>query len=233
MDAAAQIRTLEGAFLSSIATEFPDPLTEPERANLHAYLVLAHSVLEEEIESAFEEYFDRVAATMTGDLIPKAAVLLTYAVRDKIPEKAQISYKLRDVLPFVRGIGRTVIETAIKANNGLKTDNVKNLAEAVGIHWIPFEQSVSTALLDLDTLGTKRGSSSHLSPFSPKTTSITSSFDPDDVRKWVQDGVAASTAIREHLVNCVSILAPSGHGAEPHRLRLGPPRLRPSRTLRG
>lgn len=233
MDAVTQIRTLEGAFLSAIETEFPDPLTEQERANLHAYLVLAHSVLEEEIESAFEEYFDQVAATMQGDSMPKATLLLTYAVRDKIPEKAQISYKLRDVIPFVQGIGRTVVASAIKANNGLKTDNVKNLAEAVGIHWSLFEQSVSTALLDLDTLGTKRGSSSHLSPFSPKTTSITSSFDPDDVRKWVHDGVAASSAIRAYLTECIALPKAAQNESPAPRRRSRLPRLRPSRLLRG
>lgn len=232
MDAAAQIETLEGAFLSSIETEFPDPLTERERANLHAYLVLAHSVLEEEIESAFEEYFNQVAATMNGDMVPKAAVLLTYAVRDRVAEKAQVAYKTRDVLQFVQGKGRTVIESAINSNNGIKTNNVKSLAEAVGIHWTLFEQTVSTALLDLDTLGTKRGSSSHLSPFSPKTTSITSSFDPDDVRKWVQDGVAASSAIRTHLTECVTTPHPPPQGSPSRQLRGRAPKLRLPRALR-
>lgn len=232
MSAAAQIQTLEGAFLNSIETQFPAPLTEGELANLHAYLVLAHSVLEEEIESAFEEYFHQVAATMKSDLVPKAAVLLAYAVRDKVADKVQVAYKARDVFQFVQGIGRTVIESAIRSNNGIKTENVKNLAEAVGLHWTLFEQNISTALLDLDTLGTKRGSSSHLSPFSPKTTSITSSFDPDDVRNWVKDGVAAASAIRAHLTKCVAVPQPPGQRGLPRQFRTRSPKLRPSPVLR-
>ncbi|MBD3942541.1 hypothetical protein IF188_12615 [Microbacterium sp. NEAU-LLC] len=43
MDTVTQISTLEAAFLSSITTEFPDRLTESEKANVHAYLALRTS----------------------------------------------------------------------------------------------------------------------------------------------------------------------------------------------
>ncbi|MDR6689981.1 hypothetical protein J2X55_000880 [Microbacterium sp. 1154] len=232
MDARTQISTLEVAFLSSITTEFPGRLTKSEKANLHAYLVLSHSVLEEDIESVFEEFFDLLGPQLAGEVVPSAAVSLAFAVAEQIPDELKVAHRRRDTAAFIRGPGRKVLEKAIAANNGLKEENLAKLAKAVGVNWAAFEQALGTAIADLSTFGTKRGSSSHLSPFSTKVTAIAEELDPEDVKRWVRDAVAGAAAIRAHLLSQAVGSRIKKSTAQRDRIRHGAPRLRVSRSLR-
>jgi hypothetical protein len=232
MDAVAQISTLEIAFLSSITTEFPGRLTESEKANLHAYLVLSHSVLEEDIESIFEEFYDLVSSQLGAKMVPPAALSLAFAVAEQTPEALRVSYRRRDTVAFIRGPGRQMLEKAVLSNNGLKEENLAKLAKAVGVDWSAFEQTLATAIADLSAFGTRRGSSSHLSPFSTKVTAIAEELDPEDVKRWVRDAVAGASAIRSHVM-AQAIVPPKKRPAGPRAAgKLRAPRFRASRSLR-
>jgi hypothetical protein len=232
VDARTQISTLEVAFLSSIDTEFPGRLTESEKANLHAYLVLSHSVLEEDIESVFEEYFDLLSPQLAGEVVPSVGLSLAFAVAEQIPDELRVTHRKRDTVAFIQGPGRQVLEKAITTNNGLKEENLAKLAKAVGVNWPAFEQALGTAIADLSAFGTKRGSSSHLSPFSTKVTSIAEELDPEDVKRWVRDAVAAAAAIRSHLMS-QTVVSPTQRSTTQRRnIRFGTPRVRASRSLR-
>jgi hypothetical protein len=233
VDTVTQISTLEAAFLSSITTEFPDRLTESEKANVHAYLVLAHSVLEEEIEASFEDFFDEVSRQLLGDAIPEAALSLAFAIAEQIPDDLKVAYRKRDTIAFVRGAGRKVLEKAIQTNNGLKEENLAKLAKAVGVNWLAFERSLGTAIADLSAFGTRRGSSSHLSPFSTRVTAISQELDPDDVKRWVRDAVVGAAAIRTHLMAQASPqIATTPTQPRGRARRIVAPRVRVSRPLR-
>lgn len=218
MRAVDQVAKLESAFLWSISSQFPDLLDDSENANLHAFLVLSHAVLEEDIEAAFEEYFDELSRQLGEDRVPVAGLLLAYAIAEQVSTEKKIAYKKRHTVSFVQKCGRDVLEKVIRSNNGLKEQNLEKLARAVGLHWEDFEQSLGTAIADLNTFGSKRGSSSHLSPFSSKVTSITGQLDPEDVKRWVSDAVAGVNAIRAHLLSLISSTDPQPRTRKQKRL---------------
>ena len=231
MRVADQIGKLENAFLDSVTTAFPSPLTEVERANLHAYLVLSHAILEEEIESAFEDYFDAVSLRLDSNMVPASGFLLAYAIGDQLSKEANVSYKSRNTIEFVRNRGREVLMTAIRANNGLKDHNLERLARVVGLDWGSFDGTLGNAIADLNTFGSKRGSSSHLSPFSPKVTSISGELDPDDVKKWVDDAVLAAESIRSYLTFQVDSAGQELHQSVDRRCMSSSVRVRASRAI--
>ena len=228
---ADQIEKLETAFLDSVTTAFPSPLSEVERANLHAYLVLSHAILEEEIESAFEDYFDAVSLRLDSNMVPASGFLLAYAIGDQLSKEVNVSYKNRNTIEFVRNRGREVLMAAIRANNGLKGHNLERLAKVVGLDWGSFDGALGNAIADLNTFGGKRGSSSHLSPFSSKVTSISGELDPDDVKRWVDDAVVAAESIRNYLAFQVASAGQELHRSLNRRCISSSVRLRASRAI--
>lgn len=193
-----QLDHLDQTLLGTVSTQFPEPLSVPEKAQVHAYLVLSHAVLEEHLEAAFERHFDRLCAWFVGDLVPLECVRLAFAVSQYVP-KEQAGYKTRSTPQLIRGLGRKELVRQLGENHGLKSSNVQSMAKLLGLHWPDFENALNAELNDLDTLGVKRGAAGHLSPYTEKTTAIANSDGPDDVRKWVRDGCQAVQSIVRYL----------------------------------
>lgn len=198
MELSAQLAHLDGALLGTIDTQFPEPFSEGEKAQIHAYLVLAHAVLEERLEAAFERHFDRVASWLDDGMVPLECVRLVIAVTDSLPQ-AEKTYKRRDIAGMVRGAGRAELVKRLSQNHGLKAGNVESLAKLVGVDWTSLENSLTVALADLTTLGVKRGAAGHLSPYTEKVTDISSTDGPDDVRAWVEDAKNAVLGLERFL----------------------------------
>lgn len=194
-----QIRLLDETLIGTVETEFPSPLTDAEKAKVRAFLVLSHAVLEEYVELAFERHFDRLCDGMKSERVPSECVRFAFAVGNHI-SAAEAGYKNRDTVSLIDGLGRTKFRNIISSNHGLKSSNVQGLAKGVGLHWPSLEDSLNLELNDLDTLGIKRGTAGHLSPFTDKATQISNTDGPDDVRSWVYAGVSAVDALTEYLV---------------------------------
>jgi hypothetical protein len=183
-----QLDHLEIAFLSRIETEFPDPLSEIEVAHVRAYLVLAHAILEEYVEKQFELHFDRLVTELQNETVARECVLFAYSVSENLPVRLRLAYKKRDVIQLLKKPARDEFLRILEQNNGLKTENIQNLASFIGLDWTEFDDAFNSELADLNTLGVKRGSAGHLSPYTSKVTSIAQNSGPDDVRSWVNAG---------------------------------------------
>lgn len=209
MDLKEQLDHLDRTLLSGIVSTFPEPLPDGDRALAHAYLVLAHAVLEEALEEVFEKHYDRLASWLNADMVPLEAAKLVYAAAGwaKVAGVEQ-AYKVRDLHSQIAKSCRSEFEKKLGSNNGIKTHNVQNLAKLIGVSWEEFENELSDALADLTTLGAKRGDAGHLSPFSKKMTELTDALDPDDVRKWVSDGLSGVERISTYLSSLVSVQQP-------------------------
>jgi len=203
-----QLDHLDHTFLKTVVTPFPDPLSAPEKAQVHAYLVLAHAVLEEHLESIFESHFDRLCSWLIADMVPLECVRFTFAVSELISKKAG-AYATRDIPTMIRNLGKIEFANKLLANNGLKSSNVQKMARLVGLQWQDFENALNVELNDLDTLGAKRGAAGHLSPYTGKATEIANSDGPDDVRMWVSDGYDAVQAISGYLDDLLPVQQPN------------------------
>jgi hypothetical protein len=199
MNLEEQIAVLDQTLLSAVASEFPAEMTPQEQALTHGFLVLAHAVLEEHLEQIFEDYFDALAGCLSKDLVPAEAVAFAFAVGKNSTGSGWPGYKRLNLQSYVKHSIRREFVIQVGRNHGLKASNVQSLAEQVGIDWVDFEDRLNAQLADLSTLGSKRGSAGHLSPYTIKVTNLTSSDYPHDVRKWVQLGIDAINAIRDHL----------------------------------
>lgn len=196
MSPAEQIAKLDEAFLELIVV---DPGSTPDqnaRANIHAYLVLSHAILEEHVESVFHEYFQRVLSRLDDDMVPRACLALVYSVADRAAREDKTGYLKRSVRHETKRLGTALLSKTIKSNNGLKTTNIENLAQAAGVAWKEFDDALSTHLANLENLGAKRGDAGHLSPFSAQLTEV---VHPEQVREWVGNGVSAVLAIEAFL----------------------------------
>ena len=198
MRLAEQLKHLDRVLLGGITTQFPDPLTDEEKASLNAFIVLTHAVLEEHLEAAFKSQYQRLRGWVDGSMVPLEVVRLAFAVGRGLPENKTASYKTRTIGGVLKA-GEAVVDAAIRGNHGIKPHHVRSLAEAVGVEWPSLEAELNSALLDLDTLANHRGEAGHLSPYSSAASKITHRTDPEDVRKWVSDARDAVLAICEYL----------------------------------
>lgn len=198
-----QLLHLDNALLGSVQSSLPSLLSEHEKAQVNAYLVLAHAVLEEHLESLFLEHFDRIAAQLSQPIVPVECVRLVFAVAEDIHGNHGVSYAKRNTIELVRRLGRKNLESKLHLNNGIKSKDVQKLAKCVGLEWPEFEDSLNAELADLDTLGTKRGSAGHLSPYTDRVTSIEDHVGPDDVRSWVTAGRTALEQLEGYLSSVI------------------------------
>lgn len=199
MELKEQLDHLDAALIANVQSTSLTPLSERERAQVNAYLVLAHAVLEEHLESMFLDHFDRLVAHFSNSMVPIECIRLAFAVAELTPEIVGTAYKKRDVVALVQNLGRKRFETRLNTNHGIKTTNIETIAKGVGLDWQSFEDALSEAIADLNTLGAKRGSAGHLSPFTDRVTSIKEEITPDDVRAWVTAAQEALTKIETHL----------------------------------
>jgi hypothetical protein len=199
MELRTQLNKLEEAILNNVQTQFPNRLAEDERALVSAYLVLAHAVLEEELEEAFLAAFDELAVSLSQPIVPIQTVQFVFALTRWLPTDLLNSRGSSNLHGFVSQGCRQRFLIELNRNHGLKAVNIKGLAKLIGLDWDALENAHSDRLADLNTLGSKRGAAGHLSPFSPKTTGLTEDIDPDDVRLWVQYGLDAVDEIKRVL----------------------------------
>lgn len=202
MELAAQLEHLDRVLLSTVTTAFPDELTDEDKAATHAYLVLAHAVLEEHLEAAFDRHYDRLSGWPVSDLIPLEAARLAFAVRDWLPKELEVSYKKRSLRGLV-GAAKACFSGHIRDNHGIKPDNVSSMCRLVGLDWKDFESALNQSLEDLRTLGVKRGEAGHLSPYTDKAVRLTRQDYPDNVREWVAGARDAVDAISNYLDSIV------------------------------
>ncbi|GAB3523558.1 HEPN domain-containing protein [Arthrobacter monumenti] len=194
-----QIAHLDETLLTNVTIQFPDVLSERDRAVTHAFLVLAHAVLEERLEDIFQKHFDRLASWLGYKTIPVETARLAFAVCDWLPERLVVGYKQRALPQLISQGARKEFIRLLSSNHGLKSSNVESLSKLVGLDWKDFEDALTAELADLDNLGAKRGAAGHLSPYTDKVTAITANNDPDEIRQWVQAGRKAVEAVEQYL----------------------------------
>lgn len=202
MELEAQIEQLDAALLTQVQASFPSKLSDTDRVLVNSYLVLGHATLEEYLELSFERHFRRMCGWLIADFVPLECVRFSYAIADLLAEE-KTAYTRRHTAQLIRNRGLAAFQSKLRQNHGLKSHNVQSLAQTVGLHWPDFEQHLNVQLSDLDTLGAKRGSAGHLSPFTENVTEITASDGPDDVRNWVEGGCTAVKSIDSYLRDIV------------------------------
>lgn len=193
-----QLAHLDTLLLSTVTTQFPEPLTDAEKATVHAYIVLTHAVIEEYIEDGYLDHFDRLSAWADYPSIPEASVRMIVTFAFKFPGKGANpggSKPLSDLVKAARGF----VEGAVKGNNGIKSANLESLSKALGVDWLDMDAQLSSGIADLEALGARRGEAGHLSPFTDKAVKLTRQVYPDDVRAWVNRASAAAEAIIDYL----------------------------------
>jgi hypothetical protein len=198
-----QLEFLDATLLSSVTSEFPNPLADLEKAAINAYLVLCHACIEEFIEDIFNDHLRRLSEMTTMPLVPRDVAGLLHAVGALLPESKRAPYKTQSLAGIATAASLHFEKSVLKENHGIKTRNILHLAKHVGLNWGDFESGLLTHLADLDTLGAKRGEAGHLSPFSAKTLTITRLVYPDEVRVWVAGARDAALAVRRYLHNSV------------------------------
>jgi hypothetical protein len=202
VDLTSQLGFLDRQLLAGVTTEFPDPLTDEEKASIRAYLVLSHACIEEFLEDAFSAHFSRLAAWTTKPLVPREVAGFFLAIGLNLKEEKVGPYATR-TLRGAATAGEAGFAGTVRANNGLKARNLRKLAQGVGLAWAAFESALTNELADLDTLGASRGEAGHLSPFSQKAVLISPQIYPDDVRGWVEAGGEAALKIQGYLSRTV------------------------------
>jgi len=203
VDFSTQLSFLDLALLARVTTQFPDALTDEERAAISAYLVLFHACIEEYLEDSFSLYLERLARLTNLPLFPLAVGEALLAIGLSLPEGKRAPYKSRTLAGIAQAGLAHFQHVVVGGNNGVKTPNVRRLAEGVGLAWQQFEAALAGRLADLDTLGAKRGAAGHLSPFSMKQVALTAQVYPDDVRGWVEAGRDAAVAVNRYLSDAV------------------------------
>lgn len=196
MDLYEQLDHLDGMLLGQIRTDFPDELSDAEKATINAYVVLAHAVLEEYLESLYVAYFDHAIEQLERGIFSVAHVCLAYSIRDWGSKSS--SYTKR-VIPRLIAAERDQLKSQVKNNHGLAQKYVEKLSELVGLNWKELEDNLAAELADLNTLSKSRGEAGHLSPFTSAAVFITRQVYPDDVRKWVENARDAVLLLEQHM----------------------------------
>lgn len=203
MDLSAQLNHLDRLLLSTVITAFPDPLTDEEKAATNAYVLLAHAVLEEHLEDAFEMHYARLKGWLVSSMVPLETARLVFAMAYRMPKDHRVPYKKQSLAGMATS-DRATFRTEVRGNHGIKSDNLAKLAGLVGLDWKEFDDALNSELADLDTLGSKRGEAGHLSPYTEKAVHITRQIYPEEVRDWVAAARDASVAVCAYLDGLVT-----------------------------
>jgi hypothetical protein len=200
-----QLREMETTLLAGVSTVPPDPLRSEERTLTRAYLVLAHAVLEEEVEQIFLNHFDSVRQLLaTVDYAPLELLPFFAAVHEWNTAVQLPTYAKRNYMGYITSPKASeYVSSEVRENHGLKADNVMGLAKLVGIEWTVIDDAPGVELTALTTLGVKRGAAGHTSLFSGRNQALAGQEYPVNVREWVEN--AAKTVIElERVVKSLS-----------------------------
>lgn len=170
---------------------------------INAYVVLCHAVIEEFIEDLFESHFRRLAGWLVSPMVPAETARLAYAIADWLPDDHRSSYKKRSLDATFKAAG-PALAAKLRHNNGIKEPNISSMASLVGVDWRQMDAALNAHLVDLTTLGSKRGEAGHLSPYTERAEAITRLTQPDEVREWVRNARKACLAMQTYLDSLVS-----------------------------
>jgi hypothetical protein len=169
----------EDALATALLPDDPDPtqpLTSRDQFLTHAYLVLSCALIEEFIESAFQEYVEgALAASTESEVAPCFVPLAARFATDAASEVAK-SPTASHACPALSGL---YVAKVIRPNNGIKPRNLATLAKPLGLQE-ELEAQCQSLLVPAGTLGARRGVIAHLG-------TITEELRPADARKLVLD----------------------------------------------
>ena len=191
----SELAEIEQTLLLTVTTVPPDPLRSEERVLTRAYLLLCHAVLEERVEGIFAAHFQSARALISANKPLPVELLPFYAAALEWGSVVTPTYAKRTWLGFMTSkIAEEHVAGVIRANHGLKETNIRELAKLVGIEWSVIDDATGIELAALTTLGAKRGTAGHTSPFSGLDQGLAGEEYPANVREWVTQ--AASTVIQ-------------------------------------
>jgi len=198
-----QLDEIDQTLLTQVRTSPPDPLTSKERTLTRSYLLVAHALLEEAIESIFVSHFDNARVAVSAGRFAPSTLLPLYAAALEwgidIP-----TYHKRKWNGFLSSkLADAHVTDAVRKNHGLKEQNVQDLAKLVGIEWAVIDDAPGVSLAALSTLGAKRGVAGHTSLFSGSNEQLAGEEYPSNVREWVSQA-AESVIELEDVVSRLS-----------------------------
>jgi hypothetical protein len=154
--------------------------------------------LEEHLELGFERHFERLLRWLGSPVVPLEVARMTFALPELLSSGQIPTYKKRSLVGLQKA-ARQAYQGKLKANNGLKTDNIQALAKFIGVDWSELDAYLNQSLIDLDTLGVKRGEAGHMSPYTDRGVQLTRHDYPENVREWVNGGRDAVVAVLSYL----------------------------------
>lgn len=187
-----ELAEIDSALLSAVTTVPPDPLSPREKILTRAYLLLAHAVLEERIESMFLAYFRNARQLISSGGPLPVELLSFYAAVMEWGTPVPPTYVKRSGQGFISSrLADEHVADALRKNHGLKEENVSELAKLVGIEWSILDDAPGIQMSSLSTLGVKRGTAGHTSPFSGLDKALDGEDYPVNVREWVHQAAAS------------------------------------------
>ncbi|WP_215544294.1 HEPN domain-containing protein [Amycolatopsis sp. CA-230715] len=169
--------------------------THEEKIRIRAYVVLAHSAIEEFLEELIDNAVENVLAC--ADSVSVAAISLSVAYADiVIGQHGSKTLTARDAHGKLLGLFRV---KAIKTNNGIRRNNIKSLCRPLGIDVSNLEATLDAALTTLDTLGAKRGAAAHTLRQATEEIVV-----PSQAIEWVDNALNALDILGAYLMEEIS-----------------------------
>lgn len=201
----SEIAMLDEHLLSVVYAEAPEVLSVKERISIRAYLIMAHSAIEEFIELCFSQYVKECAVIHEDGRTNAETYLAILQLSDDL--KGQIKVSDRSPQRIIERLPGLYYTKYIKPNNGIKEKDISSLARGAGLSSMDLEDACPSLMSACDTLGAKRGEFAHLSILGENSGVAGVQLDvyPTDVRVYIENAVAGLGELVEFLASKSSL----------------------------
>ncbi|MBM7861890.1 hypothetical protein JOD27_005719 [Lentzea nigeriaca] len=174
-----------------------DEVPSPEESlKIRAFIVLAHSAIEEAIEDRMHSAV-KEALKCAGGTVPTIAVPL--AVKYSPDLIGQNGGKVPDFDGCIAKLAPLYFTNVIKANNGIRRQNIDKMLKPLGYDSTALGEGVEDALSALDTLGAKRGASAHTLVVAAEEV-----IHPSQATEWVNQALDGADLVVDAILKKIS-----------------------------
>ncbi|WP_152521418.1 HEPN domain-containing protein [Amycolatopsis decaplanina] len=201
-----RIERLKAAIVQVAESLLPDvpldqQLSPSEQIQVHAFVVISHSAIEEYIEQLLTDSLDEALNKGLAPGGPLPLIALPLAVHHSAEIIGQSSGKgafitARSVHQKLLGLYTSKV---VKPNNGIKRKDIEKLCKPLGIDVAGFDGDLEVAVTALDTLGAKRGTLAHTLSVAAREV-----IRPEQAREWVNDSIDGIEALTQHIEESVA-----------------------------
>jgi hypothetical protein len=148
---------VSGVALLPADEDLTEPLAGRDVFLTQAYLILSCAIIEEFIENCFVAHVERALAE-SGETVAPCFVPLATKFSSEVIAQIHAGPAATEACPMLASLYKAKI---VRQNNGVKRDNLVNLAKPLGLTR-RVEEECEALILPADTLGARRGAIAHL-----------------------------------------------------------------------